>query len=357
MIGFTPEGHVRVWLNENYARNVPDLQSVTASKLGGVQPQKGIVLIDQVYDLVERRLVGGSFPQTFKQVYSQNPPKSFDEALTIIQNYAATHNLAIPSAVSPLRIQTTESTSVIKVQNEPSSTVATQNQHIVQLRGAQQQATRSLIRGLGGAQSQLVIQPNYPRALSVGGTNNQSQLVLSKPASSAILPANIQSRLPAQPAINFSASQAQLPLNVNTSINDLRRQEWNPSRTFDLSNRFGVRQQSSPSEPLGRQSIAFRLNNIRQEAPAGIPNKIVDQVQFARRGSKKSSTSFQTGLVSHIIGVNARYANAEIKQETTTTQKATTEVAAVSAITKNNTVLVEQTKIVETSTAQAPVKT
>jgi hypothetical protein len=33
MIGFTPEGQVRVWLNENFARNLPDIQNIAVSKI------------------------------------------------------------------------------------------------------------------------------------------------------------------------------------------------------------------------------------------------------------------------------------------------------------------------------------
>jgi|JI6StandDraft_1071083.scaffolds.fasta_scaffold00351_6 serine/threonine protein kinase len=38
MVGFTPEGQVRVWLNENFAKNSPDLPRVQRSQRPNVRP-------------------------------------------------------------------------------------------------------------------------------------------------------------------------------------------------------------------------------------------------------------------------------------------------------------------------------
>jgi len=87
----------------------------------------------------------------------------------------------------------------------------------------------------------------------------------------------------------------------------------NANRTFDLSTRFGLRQQTTPT---GRQPIAFRLNNARQNAT--IPNKITDQVQFTRRGQQSFNSNLPTtGLVSHITSLNAKYASIDIKPQVT----------------------------------------
>jgi hypothetical protein len=45
MIGLTPDGRVKIWLNENFAKNLPDSQARTIH-------QNEMVMVDQISDIV-----------------------------------------------------------------------------------------------------------------------------------------------------------------------------------------------------------------------------------------------------------------------------------------------------------------
>lgn len=96
MIGFS-KGKVKVWLNENYARNLPDPEhdAMLVKRQGELRPESKFV--NDIVDAVEDHTEGGHYPTEFRQRYEQVSPHTFGDAINFVKGYAQGHSIPIPS--------------------------------------------------------------------------------------------------------------------------------------------------------------------------------------------------------------------------------------------------------------------
>lgn len=98
MIGFNQNGKVKVWLNNNFAKNTPD---------GDLQPPRyeentyhapGITneagMVSQVVDVVQEHIDPQQF-KDFMDLFYATSPKSFAEALKLVKEYSAARNVGM----------------------------------------------------------------------------------------------------------------------------------------------------------------------------------------------------------------------------------------------------------------------
>lgn len=267
MIGFTQDGQVKVWLNENYARNAPDLENIVSKGTGGYQPQNDAAFIRQLFELIEGRLATRRFSEGIRSRFFQSQFSTFDEALGLVHNYAAQSGVAILSGIDKTKIK---QTTIRAPQNQKAlgTTVVSQTQPFVGPSGTGHviQQGRPIV---AGNQSQLLVgqnpallqtQPNFSRAISVGALNRHSQLVVGKPMTSTVTPSNY-SRLVTQP-VNAS---------LQSQVRFVQDPNYHPNRSLNISSRLGPQVVTS-QQLVGRQPINFRLAN-RQEGSVSVTSK------------------------------------------------------------------------------------
>jgi hypothetical protein len=57
-------------------------------------------MVSQLFDVVEKHIQGGQYPQQFKAAYTANPPTTFVDALNFVKSFIATSNIQLPGRVS-----------------------------------------------------------------------------------------------------------------------------------------------------------------------------------------------------------------------------------------------------------------
>lgn len=88
MVGVTEDGRVKVWLNENFAKNLPDndVKDLHHSQT---------IMIDEILEMVEEHVQGG-YPHKFKDQLKQTPPNNFQEALELLNAYVTRERVRMP---------------------------------------------------------------------------------------------------------------------------------------------------------------------------------------------------------------------------------------------------------------------
>jgi hypothetical protein len=100
MIAITRGGRVKVWLNENFSRNLPDPENdVRLSRRQG-EKRPEWKFIREVLDTIEDHVESGHYPSDFKEGFEAAAPHSFSDALQFMRNYASSHSIPIPNRVS-----------------------------------------------------------------------------------------------------------------------------------------------------------------------------------------------------------------------------------------------------------------
>jgi hypothetical protein len=106
MIGFNSSGKVRVWLNENFSKNLANADGqIFEARRQQPRSVAEAVMIDQLFDIVEKHIQGGLYPQPLKAAYTANPPNTFADAFNIIKSFIATSSIQVPGRVSAISIQ------------------------------------------------------------------------------------------------------------------------------------------------------------------------------------------------------------------------------------------------------------
>jgi hypothetical protein len=65
-----------------------------------------MVMVDQITDIVKEHIHGNSFPHRYKDMLSQNPSNTFDEALNQLNIYLSTSRTILPKAIRSVRLLT-----------------------------------------------------------------------------------------------------------------------------------------------------------------------------------------------------------------------------------------------------------
>lgn len=95
LIGFTPRGRTKVWLNPCFAENHPLKGIPLATNLAADFAARK--MIGELYLTVEEHIEGKSFPSDFKAEWN---PAGFTEAVNTIKDYAAANGIIIPKQVT-----------------------------------------------------------------------------------------------------------------------------------------------------------------------------------------------------------------------------------------------------------------
>lgn len=115
MIGFTPEGEARVWVNNNFADNHPVnrrpfLKTTTDEGQEFYKGDKKIIppcsdesdMVQNIVDVVGEHCQEGTFPQPFLSEV-RNPALGFSEARSLITQTVTNNNLFMPYSVDLIR--------------------------------------------------------------------------------------------------------------------------------------------------------------------------------------------------------------------------------------------------------------
>ena len=89
MIGFTPEHKVKVWLNEEFAYNLPREGTKIQLRQKSSFEQRDPNTIAQLFDVVGEHMQNGIFPDNFERAFRQYPMQTFSEAIQFIHEYSS----------------------------------------------------------------------------------------------------------------------------------------------------------------------------------------------------------------------------------------------------------------------------
>lgn len=125
LIGFTPSGRTKVWLNANFAANYAIRKPERMAADFAARR-----MISELFQVVEGHTVGKSFPSYFKAGWN---PTNFVEAINIVKDYAAESGTVIARRVTlpthqriaaPVTTTTTTTTTETHtLQAEPTRTI------------------------------------------------------------------------------------------------------------------------------------------------------------------------------------------------------------------------------------------
>lgn len=87
MIGFTPEGRTKVWLNPNFGKNHPVEEDWQVIKQE--EPVLAGRMIEQIFGVVERHTVNGQLPGELKRAFDQERPRNFVQAINLVRDYCS----------------------------------------------------------------------------------------------------------------------------------------------------------------------------------------------------------------------------------------------------------------------------
>ena len=128
MIGFNEYGQVRVWLNNNFAKNTPDQElnppryeenTYHGSGAGIITNESGMAT--QVIDVVQEHVHQGQLAD-FLNTYSSVSPMSFNDALTFVKEYILTRGIRVPATLSGGAAVATETVVTVNQIHRPSMT-------------------------------------------------------------------------------------------------------------------------------------------------------------------------------------------------------------------------------------------
>lgn len=117
MIGFNNNGEVRVWLNENFAKNVPDSFSIQSMLMKGDPrgaKRPDTMMIDQLYETIRERISSKRYSNGFDEAYQQSHPISFEDAIALSETNLGTlgQAVAVQSVVGQVISQPTVQSSI-----------------------------------------------------------------------------------------------------------------------------------------------------------------------------------------------------------------------------------------------------
>lgn len=110
MIGFTPQGFVKVWMNENFGLNHPSIERVSPLQTTNYLPGDNLVKrteVDMVKNLVrvvEYHTENGSFPNSWEIEELSQPYMTFQDLHRLVQGYVRNNQVFVPDRISDGRI-------------------------------------------------------------------------------------------------------------------------------------------------------------------------------------------------------------------------------------------------------------
>jgi hypothetical protein len=82
-------------------------------------------MISQLFEIVERHIQGGLYPQQLKSAYAANPPSTFVDALNLIKGFTANSNIQVPGRVSVISSQASVVGATPSVLSQPGQITST----------------------------------------------------------------------------------------------------------------------------------------------------------------------------------------------------------------------------------------
>lgn len=110
MIGMTPEGFVKVWMNDNFAMNSPSIERMSPFTTTDYLPtdnpglRSEVQMVKDLLKAVEYHTENGQFPNDWELDKLSRPHLTFIEANRLIQNYVSKHSIFVPDRLSEGKI-------------------------------------------------------------------------------------------------------------------------------------------------------------------------------------------------------------------------------------------------------------
>lgn len=115
MIGFNSAGRTKVWLNENFGKNLPDYDLQTFQRRR--QQNQALAeanMINSIYEIVQGHNEEGRFPESFRNAFTGTNLTNFTDAVNFVRNYAASNGIQLPDRISLGGIQSVTTTTVVE---------------------------------------------------------------------------------------------------------------------------------------------------------------------------------------------------------------------------------------------------
>lgn len=144
MIGFTPAGRARVWLNPNFAANYPASEELNSLRMN--EPALANSMIMRIFQLVEDHTINQSLPAELNNKIVAERPNNFVQAINLLRDYCTEANVMVSSHVSvPSRASRVRSRSVQEAQPTVTKTVTTETFVVPQEQHQQQQQVQYVV--------------------------------------------------------------------------------------------------------------------------------------------------------------------------------------------------------------------
>lgn len=98
MIGFNSNGQVKVWLNNNFAKNTPDSElnppryEENTYHASGINSERG--MLNQIVDVVQQHVNQVEFKEFLNTFYTVSP-STFTEALNLLNQYKLSKGITL----------------------------------------------------------------------------------------------------------------------------------------------------------------------------------------------------------------------------------------------------------------------
>lgn len=110
MIGMTPEGFVKVWMNGNLGTNHPSIERLSPFTTTDYLPtdnpalRSEIQMVRELLRVVEYHTENGQFPNSWELEQLSKPRLTFLETNKLLQDYVRKQNIFVPDRMSEGRI-------------------------------------------------------------------------------------------------------------------------------------------------------------------------------------------------------------------------------------------------------------
>lgn len=114
MIGVNGKGHVKVWLNENFAENHavderPSLYMASHGEAKGRSSKEELLMLQELLGVVEEKCENGRFPEEFRgRIYGK---ANFIDAYNEIETYSRDRAIDVPASIEVGRLSSSQAKS------------------------------------------------------------------------------------------------------------------------------------------------------------------------------------------------------------------------------------------------------
>lgn len=98
LVGFSPTGRVKVWLNPNFGVNHPVQEA--ADLLRQEEPVLARNMIAQIFAIVEEHTINHQLPSQLRSAFVEERPSNFVQAINLVRDYCTDTGARVASYVS-----------------------------------------------------------------------------------------------------------------------------------------------------------------------------------------------------------------------------------------------------------------